>query len=71
MAGISIDRSELDSLLASRGASGRELARVAGLSGPTIVAARKGLPLRPLTIKRIRDALALMPELPFSAKAVP
>lgn len=60
---ISIDRDELDDLLARRGASGADLAKVAGVCQATIVAARQGRPLRPLTVRRIRDGLRALPEL--------
>jgi DNA-binding Xre family transcriptional regulator len=47
--------------MARRGWNGRDLARAAGISGPTVTMALAGRPIAPATLKRIALALLAAP----------
>jgi lambda repressor-like predicted transcriptional regulator len=59
--GVRIVTARLRLELARRGWGHADLARIAGISAPTVSAAVAGRPLAPRTVRRIADALSEAP----------
>ena len=64
MSSCQLNRRRLDRELAYRGWSASELARAAGVSEQTLVAARKGKPVTSSTLRKIAIALTSAPVIP-------
>lgn len=59
--GFAIDGAELERELAIRGLTAKQLAHAAGVSQDTVGRARRGMPVDPLTLNKLVDALERIP----------